>query len=37
MENLRGIDPKLDLIEKFKNSSLYKKIKENKDEYLLFV
>ena len=37
MENLRGIDPKLDLIEKFKNSSLYKKIKENKDEYLLCI
>ena len=37
MENLRGIDPKLDLIDKFKNSSLYKKIKENKDEYLLCI
>lgn len=37
MENLRGIDPKLDLIEKFKNSSLYKKIKENKDEYLVCI
>lgn len=37
MENLRGIDPKLDLIEKFKKSSLYKKIKENKDEYLLCI
>ena len=37
MENLRGIDPKLDLIEKFKNSSLYKNIKENKDEYLLCI
>lgn len=37
MENLRGIDPKLDLIENFKNSSLYKKIKENKDEYLVCI
>lgn len=37
MEYLRGIDPKSDLIEKFKNSSLYRKIKENKDEYLVCI